>query len=298
MGGPDGVLLLDKPPGYSSTQALARVKRALGARRAGHTGTLDPFATGLLPIALGEGTKFSRFLIDSDKAYDATIRLGHTSTTGDIEGVISGGKSSFLPTLEEIGSVIPEFRGPISQVPPMHSALRVGGQRLYDLARAGVELPRQPRSVIIKSLEIVNYVGENLQISVKCSKGTYIRVLAEDIGSRLGCGGYLVALRRTGSGPFSINRAVTLDDLQAQGAELLPACIQPVEALVGELPRVELGLGAAQSLMHGQHPPARPDAPAGEAAMFGSHGNFLGVARAEGGRWVPVRLMGTGSVDP
>lgn len=297
MSGADGVLLLDKPPGYSSTQALARVKRALAAKRAGHTGTLDPFATGLLPIALGEATKFSRFLIDSDKAYVATIRLGFTSSTGDIEGVITEVEGSRSPTLADVNGVIAEFRGAITQVPPMHSALRVGGQRLYDLARAGVELPREPRAVVIKSLEILEFSGEMLRISVKCSKGTYIRVLAEDIGKRLGCGGYLVALRRTASGPFSIDGAATLDDVQAMGADVA-AKLLPVEALVSELPRVELGRDAARSLLHGQRPAARPDALPGESAVYGPGGHFLGVASVEGGRWLAVRMMGAPAVAP
>ena len=297
MSGPDGVLLLDKPPGYSSTQALARVKRALAAKRAGHTGTLDPFATGLLPVALGEATKFSRFLIDSDKAYVATIRLGFTSSTGDIEGVIARVDCSQCPTLADVNRIIPEFCGEIAQVPPMHSALRVGGQRLYDLARAGVELPREPRGVVIKSLEILEFGGEMLRISVKCSKGTYIRVLAEDIGKRLGCGGYLVALRRTASGPFSIDGAVTLDDVQAKGADAADKLL-PVEALVSELPRVELSRDAARSLGHGQRPTARSDSPPGESAVYGPGGHFLGVARAEAGRWVPVRMMGAAPVAP
>ena len=297
MSGPDGVLLLDKPPGYSSTQALARVKRALAAKRAGHTGTLDPFATGLLPIALGEATKFSRFLIDSDKAYVATIRLGFTSSTGDIEGAIAPFNGPQSPTLADVNRVIPEFRGEIDQVPPMHSALRVGGQRLYDLARAGVELPREPRAVVIKSLEILEFSGEMLLISVKCSKGTYIRVLAEDIGQRLGCGGYLISLRRTASGPFSIEGAVTLDEVQAAGADAATKVL-PVEALVAELPRVELSRDAALSLAHGQQPAARPDSPPGESAMYGPGGQFLGVASAKGGRWVPVRMMGAAAVAP
>jgi len=297
VSGADGVLLLDKPPGYSSTQALARVKRALAARRAGHTGTLDPFATGLLPIALGEATKFSRFLIDSDKAYVATIRLGFTSSTGDIEGVITEVEDSRSPTLADVNGVIAEFRGAITQVPPMHSALRVGGQRLYDLARAGVELPREPRAVVIKALEILEFSGEMLLISVKCSKGTYIRVLAEDMGKRLGCGGYLVALRRTASGPFSIDGAATLDDVQARGADVA-AKLLPVEALVSELPRVELSRDAARSLLHGQRPAAMPDALPGESAVYGPGGHFLGVARAEGGRWLAVRMMGAAAVAP
>lgn len=174
----------------------------------------------------------------------------------------------------------------------MHSALRVGGKRLYDLARAGVELPRAPRKVTIKSCEIIEFSGENLRISVKCSKGTYIRVLAEDLGKHLGCGGYLVALRRTGAGAFSIADAVTLDALQAAPAEVLGSRLKPVESMVAELPAVDLGAEAARSLIHGQHPPAGRDEPAGEAAVFGPGRQFLGVARVEAGRWIPVRLMG------
>jgi len=179
----------------------------------------------------------------------------------------------------------------------MHSAVRVGGQRLYDLARAGVELPREPRAVVIKALEILEFSGEMLLISVKCSKGTYIRVLAEDMGKRLGCGGYLVALRRTASGPFSIDGAATLDDVQTRGADAADKLL-PVEALVSELPRVELSLDAARSLGHGQRPTARSDSPPGESAVYGPGGHFLGVARAEAGRWLAVRMMGAAAVAP
>lgn len=181
--GPDGVLLVDKPAGLTSTRALALCKRALGSRKGGHTGTLDPFATGLLPLVFGEATKFSRFLLDSDKTYTATLRLGATSTTGDTEGEIRPGGP--VPSgLAQIEAVSRELQGNSLQVPPMHSAVRVQGQRLYDLARQGLEVERAPRAIQVEFIEIVEFSGERLVISLKCSKGTYVRTLAESLGEQ------------------------------------------------------------------------------------------------------------------
>src|SRR6478609_6072278 len=199
--GPCGVLLLDKPAGYSSTQAMARAKRMLAASKAGHTGTLDPFATGLLPIAFGEATKFSRFLIDAPKAYLATLVLGEETPTGDIEGeVVARAEPETDPA--RIDRALETFRGRQEQRPPMHSAVRVNGRRLYDYARAGEEVERPL-----------------LTIAVRCSKGTYIRTLAMDIGRALGCGAHLRALRRTATGPFVLEQAVSLAQLEEDGVE-------------------------------------------------------------------------------
>ncbi len=193
------MLLLDKPEGASSAVALAQAKRLLGAGKAGHTGTLDPFASGLLPLALGEATKFSRFLLDASKTYEAVLRLGERTATGDTEGEVVE-RRPVSATPGQVEEVLAAFLGAQTQVPPMHSAIRHQGQRLYELARKGVEVERAPRAITIFSIDLLRKEGDLLEISVKCSKGTYIRVLAEDIGERLCCGAHLIGLRRTGIG--------------------------------------------------------------------------------------------------
>jgi tRNA pseudouridine55 synthase len=296
-GGPDGVLLVDKPAGISSTQALALSKRALGSRKAGHTGTLDPFATGLLPLVFGEATKFSRFLIDADKSYRATLELGATSTTGDTEGeIVRGPRVSCRQ--EEIEGVLRALIGFSTQIPPMHSAVRVQGRRLYDLAREGIEVPRTPRPIRIDVLEMVEFFGEKLVISVKCSKGTYIRTLAESIGQALGCGAYLTALRRTATGGFTISQAVTPEALAEMGEAAARERLLPVEVLVQSLPRADLGEREAWAIRNGQEVPGHPDWPAGERAVFGPSGGFIGVGLVAGGRLAATRLMATGQEAP
>ena len=293
-GEPSGVLLLDKPAGWSSTQALARAKRALAARKAGHTGTLDPFATGLLPLVFGEATKFSRFLIDSHKSYLATLRLGWESATGDTESMpTSTGQPP--PTLPKIDEVLGRFKGVGSQIPPMHSAVHHGGKRLYELAREGVEVERQSRPIDILRLEREQIEGDSLVISVSCSKGTYVRTLAADLGRALGCGAYLTALRRTEVGPFRLGEAVSLEDLQAKGVEAARALLRPVEVLIAGLPRVEPGSDAARRFTQGQEIDC-PEAAAGsEWAVHAPGGAFLGVGLAcAPGRLAPLRLMATG----
>ncbi len=291
--GPDGVLLVDKPAGITSTKALALSKRALGSLKAGHTGTLDPFATGLLPLVFGEATKFSRFLIDADKSYLATLKLGATSTTGDTEGeVIPGGPVEF--DIAEIEAVSQTFGGFSTQIPPMHSAVRVQGRRLYDLARQGVEVPREPRGIRVESLEVVEFSGEKLVISLKCSKGTYVRTLAEDLGKRLGCGAYLTALRRTGTAGFRVEDAATPEALAAMGLEEARRRLLPVEVLVASLPRADLGEREARAIRNGQELAASPGWPEGELAVFGPAGEFVGVGKVAGGRLSATRLMATG----
>lgn len=292
--GPDGVLLVDKPAGITSTRAVALAKRALGAAKAGHTGTLDPFATGLLPLVFGEATKFSRFLIDADKTYLATLRLGATSTTGDTEGEVRPGKPVDV-CFSEIEAVSRELTGVSMQTPPMHSAVRVQGQRLYDLARQGVEVERVPRPIRVDFLEIVEFVGEKLLISVKCSKGTYVRTLAEAIGERLGCGAYLTALRRTATGGFGVEAAATPDELAALGPEAARARLLPVEVLVRALPRIDLAEREAWAIRNGQVLVPDPSRPDGELAVFGPSGAFIGVGTVSGGRLAATRLMATGS---
>lgn len=285
-----GVLLLDKPAGYSSTRALARARRLLGAPKAGHTGTLDPFATGLLPLAFGEATKFARFLIDSRKAYEATLRLGWETSTGDPEGEVVA-QAPVDVNDRDVDAALRGFEGPQEQLPPMHSALHVNGRRLYEYARAGEQVERLPRRIEIHEIRRTFLRGELLGIAVACSKGTYIRSLAADIGRALGCGASLVGLRRTAAGPFRVEDAVTLDALEAN-PDWGRRSLLPAQSLVARLPRCTLEDAAARRFAHGQAI-ALAQAPApGEAAVFGPGGRFLGVGRADGtGALVPVRLM-------
>lgn len=246
-----GVLLLDKPEGISSTQALAKAKWLLNAEKAGHTGTLDPFATGLLPLCFGEATKFASDLLDADKTYEATIRLGVTTTTGDPEGEV-------IETCEvdveraQIEVALNSFRGPIDQIPPMYSALKRDGKPLYAYAREGKTLEREARAVIIHELALVALTSPDIQIRVRCSKGTYIRVLGEDIGKVLGTGAHLVSLRRVGVGNLLIADAMTLDALAALSETDRKNSLLPADRLLSELTPVVLPPELASRFMQGQ----------------------------------------------
>ena len=296
MADPDGVLLLDKPPGFSSTQALARSKRLLGARKAGHTGTLDPFATGLLPLAFGEATKFSRFLIDATKSYEATLELGVESTTGDTEGALTP-RFPVNAGADRVDAVLQAFTGVQDQVPPMHSAIHVGGRRLYQLAREGIEVHREPRRIEIHEIRRMALEGDRLVLAVTCSKGTYIRSLAMDIGQALGCGAYLSALRRTAVGPFGVAQAATLAELEVLGLEGARGRLLPLEVMIAGLPRCELQEPEAARFTQGQHAPCPGSAVEQEFAVFGPAPRFLGVGRcALPGRLAPLRLLATGQV--
>ncbi len=246
----DGVLLLDKPVGLSSNDALIKAKRVLNAKKAGHTGTLDPFATGLLPLCFGEATKFSQDLLEADKTYEATVHLGITTNTGDTEGeTMSTGDVSAV-TLAQIEAVLPQFRGPILQVPPMYSALKRDGKAYYEYAREGITLEREARPVTILALELIDYQAPMLKLRVTCSKGTYIRVLGEDIGKALGCGAHLNALRRLQVGALTMDGVVTLEALQAHQAPL--SLLAPVDALLSTFPAIQLTEELAKRFMHGQ----------------------------------------------
>jgi len=289
--GPCGVLLLDKPAGYSSTQAMARAKRMLAASKAGHTGTLDPFATGLLPIAFGEATKFSRFLIDAPKAYLATLVLGEQTPTGDIEGEVIA-RSEPVSDLARIDAALESFLGVQEQRPPMHSAVRVNGRRLYDYARAGEEIERPVRRIAIESLERISLEGALLTVAVRCSKGTYIRTLAMDIGRTLGCGAHLRALRRTATGPFGVELAVTLDQLEQDGVEAARRRLLPMETMVVGLPRADLPQDAGRRFRHGQVVAHGGAGEGSEWALFDDQGTFLGIGRAErAGELAPERVV-------
>jgi tRNA pseudouridine55 synthase len=245
----DGVLLLDKPVGLSSNDALIKAKRVMNAKKAGHTGTLDPFATGLLPLCFGEATKFSQDLLEADKTYDATVHLGIMTTTGDTEGEAI----ETLPvdvTIEQIQAALARFRGPILQVPPMYSALKRDGKALYEYAREGITLEREARPVTIHGLELVAYEAPMLKIRVTCSKGTYVRVLGEDIGAALGCGAHLNALRRIQVGALTADTMITLEELQAHAEPL--SLLAPVDALLSSFPAVELTSELAKRFLNGQ----------------------------------------------
>jgi tRNA pseudouridine55 synthase len=245
----NGVLLLDKPVGFSSNDALIKAKRVLNAKKAGHTGTLDPFATGLLPLCFGEATKFSQDLLESDKTYLATVHLGITTTTGDTEGEAVETRLVDV-TLDQIEAALARYRGPILQTPPMYSALKRDGKALYEYAREGIVLEREARPVTIHALTLVAYDAPFLKIAVTCSKGTYVRVLGEDIGAALGCGAHLNALRRTEVGPLTIEGMITLDDLLAHPDPL--SLLQPVDALLSSFPALELTPELARRFLQGQ----------------------------------------------
>lgn len=247
----NGVLLLDKPVTWSSNDALIKTKRLMNALKAGHTGTLDPFATGLLPICFGEATKFSADLLDADKTYQTVVHLGKTTNTGDTEGEVIQ-EHEVSVTEEQILHVLKQFEGDILQVPPMYSALKRDGKPLYEYARAGITLEREARPVTIHLLEFVKYEAPFLTLNVRCSKGTYIRVLGEDIGHALGCGGHLNALRRTQVGHLVLENTVTLDQLIEMEEAERHALLAPVDALLSSFPEVTLNAELARRFLQGQ----------------------------------------------
>ena len=288
-----GLLLLDKPAGMTSNAALGRAKFLLRARKAGHTGTLDPLATGLLPIPFGAATRFAGMLLEADKEYLATIRLGVTTTTGDREGEPVRERPVQVGA-SELAAACAALRGTVRQIPPMHSALKQAGRPLYELARQGLEVVREPREVSIFELAVLRFDVPWLEIRVRCSKGTYVRTLAEDIGEALGCGACLDALRRTATGGFHVAQAVTLEELAGSPEMHREAALRPVDALVGHLPLLVLSAESAERLLHGVAVPVASEVAAGQARLYGADGTFLGVGRVTGEQVVPVRLMPTG----
>ncbi|ABR89004.1 tRNA pseudouridine synthase B [Janthinobacterium sp. Marseille] len=246
-----GVLLLDKQVGVSSNDALIKAKWLLSALKAGHTGTLDPFATGLLPLCFGEATKFAQDLLDADKTYETVVHLGITTNTGDTEGETIS-TAAVDVTREQIDTVLGQFRGDILQVPPMYSALKRDGKPLYEYAREGITLEREARPVTIHLLEFVDYQAPFLTLRVRCSKGTYIRVLGEDIGAALGCGAHLNALRRIQVGDLLIDKAITIEQLAATEEGARSALLAPVDALLTSFPALYLSEELARRFLHGQ----------------------------------------------
>jgi len=284
----DGALLVDKPLGVTSNFALQKVKRLLAAKKAGHAGTLDPLASGLLIALFGEATKFAGLLLDSDKEYLATLKLGETTATGDAEGAIL--KSSPVEvSAAELREVLKRFHGEIEQVPPMHSALKRDGVPLYKLARRGESVERKPRRVRILELEMLDFQKPLLEIRVRCSKGTYVRTLAEDIGAALGCGAHLAGLRRTASGQFRVDDAIAVDVLEGMAPAERRARLLGLDALLAELPRIDLDAGLAAKLRNGQSLTLQTS-PEGISAVYGPGGALIGIGRAEEGILRPLRL--------
>lgn len=290
-----GVLMLDKPLGLTSNDALQKVKRLLRAEKAGHTGTLDPLATGLLPLTFGAATKFSQVSLEADKGYRATLRLGITTTTGDGEGEIVEQRDDVAKALDldAIQAACDGFKGAISQLPPMYSALKHQGRALYELAREGVTVERQPRSVTIHALDIVEWHPAELLlvIDVRCTKGTYIRTLGEDIGAKLGCGAHLAGLRRTASGPVSIAQAVTLEQIESMDEDARLSLLTAPDSLLGEWPEVELSNDEAGRFLSGMRRRVTlADLP--QVRVYGQAPRaFLGSAHVAGGELIADRLL-------
>lgn len=296
----DGVLLLDKPPGLSSNAALQRARRLLRAAKAGHTGSLDPLATGMLPLCFGEATKVAGYLLDGDKRYAFRLALGHATTTGDAEGERLA--SAPVPELTDsaIEGAMAGLRGPQNQVPPMHSALKREGRPLYELARQGIEVERAARRVVLHELVCTGFGEDWLEAEVQCSKGTYVRVVGECLARALGTAGHLAALRRIWAAPFAGRPMVRLDELEAESEEGREARLLPAEDALVDHPAVTLEPDAARSLARGQHPPAAaaPDGlpSGGVTRLFGPDGSFLGLGErvpGDTGGWVwrAIRLF-------
>jgi tRNA pseudouridine55 synthase len=275
----DGALLLDKPVGLSSNAALQKAKRLFGAAKAGHAGTLDPLASGVLLVLFGEATKFAGPLLDADKEYLATLQLGARTATGDAEGKVLETKEIKI-TESQVLAVLDRFQGELEQVPPMYSALKHEGTPLYRLARRGEQVERTPRRVRISELQLMKLQGASLDLRVVCSKGTYVRVLAEDIGAALGCGAHLSALRRTGSGRFRIEHALSFEDLEAMTAEERERRLLALPALLEGMPRAELGAAEETRLRQGQ-----------ALKISGLHQGLCAVVRPDGA------VIGLGSAD-
>jgi tRNA pseudouridine55 synthase len=290
-----GIILLDKPQGFTSNAALQKVRWLLNAEKAGHTGSLDPLATGVLPLCFGEATKFSQYLLDSDKAYETVMQLGVTTTTADAEGDVLREREVTVGQAD-IEAVLPGFRGAIEQVPPMYSALKRDGQPLYKLARAGEVVEREARSVTIGSLELLAVENTRATLAVQCSKGTYIRTLVEDIGEQLGCGAYVAQLRRTQAGPFTLAQTVTLEALEQAhaegGNEALDRFLLPADSGLQDWPLLQFSEHSAFYWLHGQ-PVRAPEAPAfGMVRVQDHNGRFIGIGEvSEDGRIAPRRLI-------
>ena len=288
----NGVLLLNKPVGLTSNTALQKAKRLLNAQKAGHTGTLDPFADGLLPLCYGEATKFSHYLLDADKTYHAVMELGVTTTTGDPEGDVLSTRAVNV-SRDDILAALQRFSGEIEQIPPMHSALKHHGRPLYEYARAGIEIDRPPRRVTIHTLDLIDCALPNVSFQVRCSAGTYIRTLAQDIGELLGCGAHLTALKRTASGLFDLSEAHTLAQLEAMPLDERQLLLLPSDCLVKHLPEIELDEVACRALCQGR-PVGSPHTATELARIYDTARQFIGLAQVDQhGMIVSRRLINT-----
>lgn len=290
-----GIILLDKPRGFTSNAALQKVRWLLNAEKAGHTGSLDPLATGVLPLCFGEATKFSQYLLDADKGYETLAQLGVATTTADAEGEVIERKPVAVSE-EQIEALLPRFRGDQMQVPPMYSALKRDGQPLYKLARAGEVVEREPRSVKIARLDLLSLETDKARFAVSCSKGTYIRTLVEDIGRELGCGAHVAELRRTQAGPFDLAQTVTLEALEQAhaegGPEAVDAFLKPSDSGLEHWPLLQLSEHSAFYWLHGQ-PVRAPEAPKFGMLRVQDHtGRFIGIGEvSEDGLIAPRRLI-------
>ena len=285
----DGAVLVDKPVGFTSNFVLQKTRKVFDARKAGHAGTLDPLASGLLIVLFGEATKFAGPLLDDDKEYLATLKLGEGTATGDAEGDVVERADVPADLEARLPAALERFRGEIEQVPPMYSALKRDGVPLYELARRGEAVERKPRRITIRHLEALRCAAPLVDLRIRCSKGTYIRTLAEDLGRALGSAAHLTALRRTGLGGFSIAGAVPLDALESMSADERAARVQPLEGLLSGLPRAALDAPDESRFRHGQAL-AYEGAP-GLYGVFGAGGAVIGLGRLDAGRLRPVRLV-------
>ena len=287
----DGVLLLDKPPGRSSNAVLQHAKWLFAAQKAGHTGTLDPLASGLLPICFGEATKFAQALLDARKAYIATVRFGIATSTGDAEGEVTTECAATFDR-RDLESALPRFLGTIMQVPPRHAALKFRGRNYYEYARAGIEIPRAARAVEIDAIDIAEWAPPTATLRIVCGKGTYIRALAEDLGTALGSCAHLTALRRIAAGPFAIESAVTQEALEALDGAGRDALLLPAHALVAAMRRIVVDEASARALLAGRVVSAPADGP-GRYACFDADGTLVGIVDATAGVLRAVRLVRT-----
>tara|TARA_B100000795_G_scaffold16442_1_gene11005 strand:+ start:738 stop:1649 length:912 start_codon:yes stop_codon:yes gene_type:complete len=276
----DGLLLTDKPLGLSSSQVVSKIKFMFAAKKVGHTGTLDPMATGLLPICLGEATKFSSYLLNADKTYEGLIRLGYKSSTGDAEGKITKQKISNMPSLVEIKKILHKFIGIIEQTPPMYSALKYQGKPLYSYARDGINIPRPKRKVTIYAIDLKEYEENNLKLKIKCSKGTYIRTLAEDIGDQLNVGGYLIELRRTNIGNLSIENALNIDQIEITKDEDKLKLLLPPEELLSEYEKIILNTHEENAIKDGKAIQQKIKI-SGLYRLYGVNNDFIGLGEID-----------------
>jgi len=286
----DGVFLLDKPLGFSSNQALKKIQWLFNAKKAGHTGTLDPMATGLLPICLGEATKFSHRLLDAHKSYIATIQLGITTSTGDQEGEVISEKEVVLNEAQ-LKDTLKKFIGDTTQIPPMYSALKFEGKPLYEYAREGIEIERKSRQIKIFDIKLINIEKSIITIEVLCSKGTYIRTLAEDIGQTMGCGAHLKGLERTQTGNFQLSEALSIEALEAMPISSREEVLMPIDALLEELSSIKLNMAELDAIKKGQSIDfiSKNDK---EVRLYSPSGQFVGVGQPDlKGRLFPKRLI-------